>query len=81
MIDAALVEAVTQGRTIAMPENAGPPEAEGGLVALLDRDSRLIALAEPDALGQISSATKSPDFLRWLRSLANHGASGCVHAD
>ena len=48
VIDAAAIEAVVQGRTVAMPEDMGAAELEGGLVALLDQDSRLVALAEPD---------------------------------
>ncbi len=47
-IDAAGIEAVTHGRTVAMPENIGPGEVGGAMVALRDGSSRLIALAEPD---------------------------------
>jgi tRNA pseudouridine55 synthase len=47
VLDDAQVAAVTQGRTIALAENLGLDQPEG-LVALVDRDSRLIALAEPD---------------------------------
>jgi tRNA pseudouridine55 synthase len=48
VIDSAGVAAVVQGRTIALPADIGPPDVEAGLVALLDQDSRLVALAEPD---------------------------------
>ena len=48
VIDAAGIAAVFQGRTIALPEDIGPPEGEACLVALLDQDSRLVALAQPD---------------------------------
>jgi tRNA pseudouridine55 synthase len=48
VIDAAEIAAVTQGKMIAMPENFGPGEAGGGLVALLTPDLRVVALAETD---------------------------------
>ncbi len=48
VIDPAEVAAVIQGKTIALPENFGPPATLGEPVALLDQDSRLVALGEPD---------------------------------
>jgi tRNA pseudouridine55 synthase len=47
-IDAAGIEAVTHGQTVAMPETMRPGEAGGAMVALLYGNSRLVALAEPD---------------------------------
>jgi tRNA pseudouridine55 synthase len=46
-LDQAQTEAVIHGRTIALPENAGGGEPVG-MVALVDRESRLVALAAPD---------------------------------
>jgi tRNA pseudouridine55 synthase len=58
VIDGALIEAVAHGRSIGMPENAGPAELGGGFIALVDRDSRLVALAEPDAEGRFLQPRK-----------------------
>jgi tRNA pseudouridine55 synthase len=48
VLDDAQIAAVTQGRMIALPETQGADQSMA-LVALVDRDSRLVALAEPDA--------------------------------
>ena len=48
VIDAAGVSAVVHGQALPIPDDAGELAAEGGLVALVDRDSRLLALAEVD---------------------------------
>ncbi len=48
VINPAEVAAVMRGKSIALPENFGPPATLGEPVALLDQDSRLVALAEPD---------------------------------
>jgi tRNA pseudouridine55 synthase len=50
VLDDALLAAVMQGRAIAAPESLAREEA-AGLVALVDRDSRLVALAEHDTDG------------------------------
>ncbi len=47
-VDAAGIEAVTHGRTVAMPDNMAQGEAGEAMVALVDDNSRLIALAAPD---------------------------------
>ena len=59
VIDAAAIEAVIQGKTIALPERLRPARrASGELVALLDQDSRLVALAEPDFDAETAAAAK-----------------------
>lgn len=57
ILDDDQIAAVTQGRTIALPEILAPHES-GGFVALVDRESRLVALAEPDALRKLLQPRK-----------------------
>ena len=58
VLDEAGIEAVMHGRTIALPEAPGPGRARWSLVALVDRDSRLVALAEPDPEGTLLQPRK-----------------------
>jgi tRNA pseudouridine55 synthase len=57
VLDDTQTAAVAQGRTIPLPEALGPAEP-GDLVALVDRESRLVALAEPDELRKVLQPRK-----------------------
>jgi tRNA pseudouridine55 synthase len=48
VIDAAGTRAVLHGQAVPLPGNLGREDFAEGLVALLDQESRLLALAEPD---------------------------------
>jgi tRNA pseudouridine55 synthase len=48
VIDAAGTRAVLHGQAVSLPGNLGREDFAEGLVALLDQESRLLALAEPD---------------------------------
>jgi tRNA pseudouridine55 synthase len=57
VLDDASIAAITQGRTIALPE-IDVPDQPAGLLALVDQNSRLVALAELDALGKLLQPRK-----------------------
>jgi tRNA pseudouridine55 synthase len=48
LVDEDKIEAIRHGQTIAMPDHIGPADEGEILLALVDGNSRLVALAEPD---------------------------------
>ena len=48
LIDDDQIDAIRHGQTIALPDHIGPVDEGGTLLALVDGNSRLVALAEPD---------------------------------